>query len=904
MANWVPTQTKAQGGRAGKEITPMKEMRAQCPITYFEKNLIFNTSGSCWGVYKLGGFNYDFKGNATKIETLARLVELIKGLTFAKLLIVPTTEPVEVHAEKIRRDIIAKNKNDPLADEARRYLDLTCDYLNEQHSDSWKDYSCFLVVKIRSAAVNSLDMTMGQLLATLQAPIYTLTALLGLSDNEITTEKYKRFLRLEGEVYKTLSGCMSMKRATPSEIQWLLKRSVLRGTGKVPQLNRTVKTDTQDGRWYKEYTTDWTPCLEQGKLGRVEYYRPNKADVSNLFEGRLSCNGNKGVRVVHADGVVSYQSYIVLTGIPDALQFPGCEWIYQLQQLPLPLEICIDLENTNNKKARDELNKKGVEINTQYENVMRANVQMPNALNVAQLQLDTLRQELEDNKLPMSNVRVSICVSGDQEEQLDDNVKLLMEALAELDFTTARPIADQMKLFYQHLPGTESYAAAFNRKMSAFMLACGIFGASNTVGDDVGYYFGSANGKPAYLRLGQACLCDSSPAGSFYGGLGQGKSLNANVLLFLHVLFGAYGLVICPKGERSHWQSMPILGPYVNMVEFSVEPKNKGKLDPFNIFRDNIHEATALATNILMDLLEIAPKSDEHIILLECLNRVQLLQLPSMEALLSEILRVPRSDIYFTSAQKLHRTLQALKANGMVQLFFGNGSENAIAINGRLNVIMLNGITLPDRDTNKKDYSPEEKNATLLMSVISSISKKFAHLHPGREKVTLIDESWMLTATTAGSSLMEYHSRMGRSLFHVLLLNGHSVLDLPSEKMRGAITYKFCFNPKDEKEAVRMLEYMRLDQTDTNVAVLMNLRPGECLFSDLYDRVALLHFDPVFDDIFNFFKTTPTPDDDRHTAPLQATGDVKGNDNREELSQESDEELNRLFERLVRAEIA
>lgn len=101
-----------------------------------------------------------------------------------------------------------------------------------------------------------------------------------------------------------------------------------------------------------------------------------------------------------------------------------------------------------------------------------------------------------------------------------------------------------------------------------------------------------------------------------------------------------------------------------------------------------------------------------------------------------------------------------------------------------------------------------------------------------------------------------------------------------------------------------MLEYMRLDQTDTNVAVLMNLRPGECLFSDLYDRVALLHFDPVFDDIFNFFKTTPTPDDDRHTAPLQATGDVKGNDNREELSQESDEELNRLFERLVRAEIA
>lgn len=879
----------------------MKEMQTQCPITYFEKNLIFNTAGGCWAVYKLNGFNYDFKSNATKIDTLTGQVELIKSLGYAKLLIVPTTEPVEAHANKIRKDILAKNKNDPLAAEASRYLALTCDVLNERSGESWKDYACYLLIKVVQAAVNQLELTLNQTIRFLQAPIYNLTAFLGLTDNEITTEKYQRFVKLESDACKTLAGSREMKRATPSEIQWLLKRSVLRGTGKPPQLNRTVKTTVEDDKWYKEYTADWAPGAEKGKLGQVEYYRPNKADVSNLFEGRLSYNGSKGIRVTRADGTVSYQSFVVLTGIPDALQFPGCEWIYKLQQLPLQLEICIDLENVNNKKARDELNNKSVEINTQYENVMKANAPMPNALNVAQIQLNTLRQELEDNKLPMSNVRVSICVAGDNPQRVDDEVKLLMAALAEMDFVTARPIADQMKLFYQHLPGTESYAGAFNKKLSPFMLACGIFGASNTVGDDVGYYIGIANGKPVYLRLGLACLKDSSPAATFYGGLGQGKSFNANLTLFLHVLYGAYGLVICPKGERKNWQNMPILGPYVNLVEFSVDPKNKGKLDPYNIFRDDIHEATALATNILMDLLEIRPKSDEHIVMLECLNRVQRLERPSMEALLQEMLRVPRGDLYYAAAAKLHRTIQALKENGIIRLFFGDGSEQAIDINGRLNVIMLSGITLPDAKADKQSYTSEERNAALLMSVISSVSKKFAHLHPGREKITLVDESWALKVTTAGCALMEYHARMGRSLFHDLILNGHSVLDIPSEEMRGAITYKFCFNPKDEKEAVRMLEYMRLDQSKENVAVLMNLNKdkqrGQCLFSDLYGRVALLQFDAVFDDIAAFFSTTPTPDDDR--GGLLSAPPAEGNTMLADDAEEADDELSRQIDALL-----
>ena len=42
--------------------------------------------------------------------------------------------------------------------------------------------------------------------------------------------------------------------------------------------------------------------------------------------------------------------------------------------------------------------------------------------------------------------------------------------------------------------------------------------------------------------------------------------------------------------------------------------------------------------------------------------------------------------------------------------------------------------------------------------------------------------------------------------------------------------------------------------------VIQNLGAGQCLFKDLYNRVGVLQFDPVFQDLFDIFSTTPTED--------------------------------------------
>lgn len=93
----------------------------------------------------------------------------------------------------------------------------------------------------------------------------------------------------------------------------------------------------------------------------------------------------------------------------------------------------------------------------------------------------------------------------------------------------------------------------------------------------------------------------------------------------------------------------------------------------------------------------------------------------------------------------------------------------------------------------------------------------------------------------------EFISRMGRSLYTCIIYNGHSTKDLPTEGIKNSITYKFVFRSRNNREeAARLLDYLGLEVTPENMLVIQNLGAGQCLFKDLYNRVGVLQFDPVF----------------------------------------------------------
>ncbi len=421
-------------------------------------------------------------------------------------------------------------------------------------------------------------------------------------------------------------------------------------------------------------------------------------------------------------------------------------------------------------------------------------------------------------------------------------------------------MADQIKLWMQCIPSVGCMVKDYMVPMTPLTLASGVIGASHELGDKVGPYIGTTGqeGKPVFLELGLACLRNKSAAATFYGNLGVGKSFNANLLIVLTVLYGGYGLIFDPKAERSHWErDLDMLAGMITTVTLSSNPVNKGKLDPYNLYRDDLKAADELAINVIAELLKISPTSVEYTAVLEAQRIMSQENLPSMRRLCEILGAFPAKDELCETGKFLARRLRLQADTGMSQLIFGDGTEEAISLDNRLNILQIDNLKLPSPETPKESYTSEETLSTVLMAIISNFAKKFAMVKRPVFKVILFDESWMLGKTEEGVKLYDFLTRMGRSLYSGCIFNGHSVLDLPSEGIKNTISYKFCFQTTNEAEAQRMCEYMGLEPTVTNKETFKNLGNGECMFQDLDGHIGILKFDAIFQDLIDVFSTTP-----------------------------------------------
>ena len=455
---------------------------------------------------------------------------------------------------------------------------------------------------------------------------------------------------------------------------------------------------------------------------------------------------------------------------------------------------------------------------------------------------------------------VTIGISADNLEEMEKKAVTVRGIYEDFAFGIERPLADQLKLFMQCIPGMGVLTGDYTMPLTPVTLGSGIIGATHELGDHVGPYIGTtgAEGKQVFLDLGRACLLNKSASATFYGNLGVGKSFNANLLLFLTVLYGGYGLIFDPKGERSHWvEQFPLLQGQISLVTLSPDRANQGKLDPYNMYLDNRDEADELAINVISELLRIAPASEEYTAILVAQRIMRDEDVPSMKKLIAILKEFPREDELSERARYLARRLGLQAETGMSRLLFGDGSEDAITLKNRLNILQIENLKMPSPSTPKDNYTSEELQSLVLMAVASHFAKKFALEKRDVFSVVLFDESWMLGKTAEGVKLFDYLSRMGRSLYTGCIFNGHSVTDIPSEGIKNTISYKFCFQTTTDGEAERMCEYMDLEATQENKEVLKNLKNGECLFQDLDRHIGILRFDAVFQDIIDLFSTTP-----------------------------------------------
>lgn len=825
-----------------------------CPINYYIDNLVFNADGSCWAVYRLHGFNYDHLSTSGKKGKLSQLARLFMGImSEAQILILPIEQDLKEHFGNLRKRI---KKTDILGKSALEQIEMTEDYLKEKikMAGLTNDYSTYIVVKLNKAAeYEAVDKIWDAAQYFFKDPINAINVKMNLDTKDILHSKIEAYKKMANKWLYDNRIRMAMETTTTEETQWVFRRMPYRGTGIPTKL------------FYQNMEKDsWVAKSEEFSVDKEKILRPYHRDVVNLFSGHIK--QEERTLKITTGFTTSYQTFLTLSSIPDTTEFPGNEWIYMLQKENLQAEICIQIKVRPYKTALHRLELKKREITSQIEHIENTGATLPEDLEEAEEYSNYMEQELKDNKAPILETSVTICVADKDPEELENKCSLIKEMYEDMNFVIERPLTDQLKLYMSFIPSVRNLMKDFVHQLTPMMLASGIVGVTRELGDRRGGFIGTTGEeeKPVYFSPELACLLNMSPAITLFGDLGTGKSFNANLLIYLMVLYGGYGLIIDPKGERSHWETdLTALRGLISTVTLGPEPENRGKLDPYNIYPDNLSEANEMALNVISELFRIDPKSNENTILIE--SQQKLNEYPGKNSMLKLAMvldSVSEKDDLCSVAKTLARSIRARRTDGMAGLLIGDGTEDAITFSNRMNIIQLQNLKMPDPGTPKEDYSREEVLSGIVFGQVSAFVKKFALVKRSVPKGILIDESWFVSMSKQGRSMEEFISRMGRSLFTIIMYNGHSVTDLPTQGIKNSITYKFVFRCRNnEEEAARLLEYIGLEVTPENMSIIQNLGSGQCLFKDIYNRVGVLQFDAVFQDLIDVFSTTPSEDD-------------------------------------------
>jgi hypothetical protein len=391
-----------------------------------------------------------------------------------------------------------------------------------------------------------------------------------------------------------------------------------------------------------------------------------------------------------------------------------------------------------------------------------------------------------------------------------------------------------------------------------------MFGATTHIGDDKGMYVGYTGnlGSPVFLSLLHACQLNKSASAFVWGALGYGKSFNTNLLVYLHVLNGAKAFIVDPKNERKNWtKTIPELAPYTSITTFGSSKEDMGKLDPF-LIHDDINEAANLAINIIAELFDLKVNDERHTVISEAVEKVKHSKdTPCMETLVEMLESLSETDELYSKSKTFARQIRTLDKPGLGGLLYGKKSrKRGLSFNNIVNIVEINGLQLPMSNKSKDDYSTEEKYSTVLMLAVANYANRFAQSDNTQEKVIVMDEAWSLAKTDKGKHLFEILARTGRALNTSTIFIGHSVTDIPTEGIRNAITYKFCFNVGNRDEAEESLKFLDMERSEDNIRLLTTetgLENGECILADAYGRKGRVVFDPVFSHLERAFRTTP-----------------------------------------------
>ena len=806
------------------------------PIKYIDNNLVWNKDNEVFAYYELIPYNYSFLSAEQKFIVHDSFRQLIAQSREGKIhaLQIATESSIRSMQEQSKKLVTGK-----LKEVAYQKIDEQTEALVSMIGDNQVDYRFFLGFKlmVTEEQLNLKNIKKSAWL-TFTEFLHEVNHTLMNDFVSMPNDEINRYMKMEKLLENKISRRFKVRRLEINDFGYLMEHLYGR-----------------DGIAYEDYEYQ-LPKKKLNKETLIKYYdliRPTRCVIEE---------SQRYLRLEHEDKE-SYVSYFTVNAIVGELDFPSSEIFYfQQQQFTFPVDTSMNVEIVENRKALTTVRNKKKELKDLDNHAYQAGSETSSNVVDALDSVDELETDLDQSKESMYKLSYVIRVSAPDLDELKRRCDEVKDFYDDLNVKLVRPAGDMLGLHSEFLPASKRYINDYVQYVKSDFLAGLGFGATQQLGETTGIYMGYSvdTGRNVYLQPSLASqgvkgTVTNALASAFVGSLGGGKSFCNNLLVYYSVLFGGQAVILDPKAERGNWkETLPEIAHEINIVNLTSDKDNAGLLDPFVIMK-NVKDAESLAIDILTFLTGISSRDGEKFPVLR--KAVRSVTQSDSRGLLHVIDELRREDTPISRNIADH--IDSFTDYDFAHLLFSDGTvENAISLDNQLNIIQVDDLVLPDKDTTFEEYTTIELLSVSMLIVISTFALDFIHSDRSIFKIVDLDEAWAFLNVAQGETLSNKLVRAGRAMQAGVYFVTQSAYDVSKESLKNNIGLKFAFRSTDINEIKQTLEFFGIDKDDeNNQKRLRDLENGQCLLQDLYGRVGVVQIHPVFEELLHAFDTRP-----------------------------------------------
>lgn len=806
------------------------------PIKYIENNLVFNHDGECFAYYELIPYNYSFLSPEEKFQVHDSFRQLIAQNRDGKIhaLQLSTESSIRATQERSKNEITGK-----LKDAATKKIDEQTEALVEMIGDNQVDYRFFIGFKLSlNEQEVSIKNVSNEFWTSLQDFFHDVNHKIMGDFVSMSNDEIDRFSKMEHLLENKISKRFKIRRATKDDFGYIIEHIY-----------------GQTGTPYEEYSYH-LPTKKLKKETLVKRY-----DL--LKPTRCLIEENQRYLKIENEDETTYAAYFTINSVIGELGFPNSEiFYYQQQQFSFPIDTSMNVEIVTNKKALSTVRNKKKELKDLDNHAFESNNETSSNVVDALDSVDELESTLDQTKESMYKLSYVVRVSANNPDELKRRCNEVKDFYDDFSIKLVRPFGDMLGLHGEFIPASKRYINDYIQYVTSDFLAGLGFGATQMLGEAEGIYVGynldtgrNVYLKPSLASQGVKGSITNALASAFIGSLGGGKSFSNNMLVYYAVLFGGQAVIVDPKAERGNWkETLPDIAHEINIVNLTSEETNKGLLDPYVILK-RPKDSESLAIDILTFLTGISSRDGEKFpVLRKAIRRVTKSKTRGLLLVLDE-LRKENTVI----SNHIADHIESFTDYDFAHLLFSDGTvEQSISLDKQLNIIQVADLVLPDAETGFEEYTTMELLSVAMLIVISTFALDFIHSDRSIFKIIDLDEAWSFLQVAQGKTLSMKLVRAGRAMNAGVYFVTQNADDLLDEKLKNNLGLKFAFRSTDINEIKKTLEFFGIDKEDEgNQKRLRDLENGQCLLSDLYGRVGVIQFHPIFEELLHAFDTRP-----------------------------------------------